>query len=163
MSRLRAIRLATLLLGAAASFGALGAGGGGGGGAGGSSRAASDADFDAGVAAVQHEDWTEVRARMDKVVARNRRNADAYNYLGLAYRHLGRMDDSFRNYEAALKIDPHHLGALEYLGEAYLQVGRLADAQVQLKALNRACWLGCEEQKELREKIEAYQRQTAAR
>jgi len=118
----------------------------------------SDPDFAAGVAAVQHKDWTETLARMNAVVTRDPKNADAWNYLGFAYRNLGRMDESFKNYEQALRLDPGHRGAHEYMGEAYLQVGDLASAEEHLKALDRLCRLPCDEYQHLKAKVDAYRR-----
>ncbi len=117
-----------------------------------------DPDFRAGVQAVKSQAWPEVVARMGAVVRRNARNADAWNYLGYAYRHLGEMDKSFSHYERALQIDPDHRGAREYLGEAYLQVGKVAEAEAQLRALDKICWLPCEEHRDLAAKLAQFRR-----
>jgi tetratricopeptide (TPR) repeat protein len=117
-----------------------------------------DPDYTAGVEAAQRRDWNETLARMNAVVRRDDKNADAWNYLGYAYRNLGRMDESFRHYEQALRLDPDHRGAHEYVGEAYLQLGNLASAEVHLRALERLCRVPCEEYTELKEKVEAYRR-----
>ncbi|MBK6850624.1 MAG: tetratricopeptide repeat protein [Burkholderiales bacterium] len=123
-----------------------------------SSEAPADPDFKAGVQAVKKQAWPEVVARMGAVVRRNARNADAWNYLGYAYRHLGDMDKSFSHYERALQIDPDHRGAREYLGEAYLQVGKVAEAEAQLRALDKICWLPCEEFRDLEAKLAQYRK-----
>jgi len=110
----------------------------------------------AGVAAVSAKDWPEVIARMGKVVARDPKNADARNYMGYAYRQMGEMDKSFENYEIALRLDPKHRDAREYLGEAYLMVGKLAQAEEQLKALDKLCFFPCEQYTDLKERIARY-------
>lgn len=150
---------ALLFVAAAPVFGAGGGGGGGGGGAGGgesAQAAAADPDFAAGVAAVSAKDWPEVIARMGQVVARDPKNADARNYMGYAYRQMGEMDKSFENYEIALRLDPKHRDAREYLGEAYLMVGKLAQAEEQLKALDKLCFFPCEQYTDLKERIARY-------
>ena len=93
------------------------------------------------------------------VVAKEPRNADAYNYLGYASRKLGRFDEAKIHYLKALDIDPEHKGANEYLGELYLELNDLAGAEARLEALDDACGIfGCEEYDELEEKIEAYKK-----
>jgi tetratricopeptide (TPR) repeat protein len=141
-----------------ATLPALGAGGGGGGGGGGDAAQAVSADpeFNQGVAAVAAKNWPQVIARMGSVVARDPKNADAWNYMGYAYRQMGEMDKSFKHYEMALQLNPKHRGAHEYLGEAYLMVGKLAQAEEQLKALDKLCFLPCEEYSDLKEHIAKY-------
>jgi tetratricopeptide (TPR) repeat protein len=95
---------------------------------------------------------------MNAVVQRDARNADAWNYLGYAYRHLGEMDKSFSHYDKALQIDPDHRGAHEYLGEAYLQVGKLAEAEAQVRALDKICWMPCQELRDLKAKVAAWRK-----
>jgi DNA-binding SARP family transcriptional activator len=68
------------------------------------------------------------------------------------------MDNSFKHYERALQLNPGHRDAHEYMGEAYLQVGRVEDAEVHLKALDKLCWLPCEQYTELKEKIATFKR-----
>jgi len=134
-----------------------GAGSGAGGGRGGAD--ASDLDYQAGMVAAKVKDWKQVVARMTAVTQRNPRNADAWNELGHAYRQLGEMDSSFKNYARALQIDPRHKGAHEYMGEAYLQVGQLELAEQELKALDGICFVTCEEYRELKEEIARYKRE----
>ena len=146
-----------------ASLPALGAGGGGGGAGGGGSETAqaltNDPDFNQGVAAVEAKNWSQVIARMGSVVARDPKNADAWNYMGYAYRQMGEMDKSFKHYETALQLNPRHRGAHEYLGEAYLQVGKLAQAEEQLKILDKLCFLPCDEYGDLKEHIARYKQE----
>jgi len=132
-------------------------GSGGGWSSGGKAQAAtSDPDFRDGVAAVERKSWSEVIDHMGAVVRRDAKNADAWNYLGYAYRQLGDMDNSFKHYETALQINPTHRGAHEYMGEAYLQVGNLAQAEEHLKALDTICRLPCQEYSDLKARIAAY-------
>lgn len=54
------------------------------------------------------------------------------------------MEGAGRFYEAALRADPGHLGALEYQGELYLMQGDVAAAGENLRRLREICG-GCEE------------------
>ncbi len=58
-------------------------------------------------------------------------------------------------YNKALALDPKHRGAHEYIGEAYLQLGRLDKAKVHLDALDKLCFLPCEEYTDLKKAYEA--------
>ena len=125
------------------------------------STSAHDADFVAGQAAIKQKNWREAVTQLEKMVQRTSSHADSLNLLGYAYRHLGEMEKSFANYERALSINPQHKDAHEYVGEAYLQVGNLAKAEEHLRALDKICWLPCEQHTELKEKIEDYKRKAA--
>ena len=156
---MRLITICIIFTALAATQPSLGAGGGGGaGGAGGDEdqAASADPDFNAGVAAVNAKAWPQVIEHMAAVLQRDATNADAWNYRGFALRQLGDMDSSFKSYEKALSLNPKHRGAHEYMGEAYLLVGNLAQAEQHLKALDKLCFLPCEQYSELKEKIEAY-------
>jgi Flp pilus assembly protein TadD len=83
-------------------------------------------------------------------------NADAWNYLGFAYRNLQRFDKAFAAYNQALLIDSDHDGANEYLGELYLMVGDLDSAEQQLQVLDDNCTFSCDEYNELKDAIAQY-------
>ena len=142
----------------AASLPAWSAGGGGGGGGTEAPAVVKDPDYLAGEAAVKSEQWPTAIRHMSTMVQKEPGNADAWNYLGYSYRHMGEMDKSFAAYEKALTINPKHREAREYLGEAYLQVGRLDGAEEQLKALDKLCFFPCEEYTELKQKIAEYKK-----
>lgn len=138
-----------------------GSGGGGSSGAGETAQQSADPDFNAGLSAADRQDWQDVIDNMKKVVERDDQNADAWNHLGHAYRLLGDMDNSFKHYEVALRINPRHRRAHEYVGEAYLQIGDLRGAEQHLKVLDKLCWLPCEEYTDLKQKVEQYKREKA--
>jgi cytochrome c-type biogenesis protein CcmH/NrfG len=123
----------------------------------------TDPDYQAGVKAVGAKAWPEVIARMGHVIQKDPKNANAWNYMGFAYRQMGEMDNSFKHYEKALQINPNHRGAHEYMGEAYLQVGNLAKAEEHLKALAKICASSCNEYSELEERVAAYKQAHAAK
>lgn len=84
-------------------------------------------------------------------------SADWNNLMGYALRKNAPpdLDGAQRHYDAALKIDPRHRGALEYSGELALMKGQLVVAEERAGALARAC-SSCEELTELKRAIERY-------
>jgi tetratricopeptide (TPR) repeat protein len=94
---------------------------------------------------------------LETVVAKEPRNADAWNNLGYSERQQNHFDKSLAAYRMALAINPDHRGANEYLGELYLQTGDLAQARRQLEKLKSLCPRGCEEADDLNEAVRAYQ------
>lgn len=121
-----------------------------------SSADRSDKYFKDGVADVKDGDYASAVDLFEKVVKKEPKNANAYNYLGFSYRKLGQYDKAFENYEKALALEPGHLGANEYIGEAYLETGNLAKAEERLATLKGLCPAGCEEAEDLAHAIEAY-------
>ena len=119
-------------------------------------KAAQDADFTAGKAAIDAKAWPTAIAAFERSTAKNPKNADAWNYLGFAQRNAGNYDAAFKAYGQALAIDPNHRGAHEYVGEAYLRVKNLAKAEEHLAALDKICGFGCAEYTELKNKIAAF-------
>ena len=91
-------------------------------------------------------------------------SADWNNLMGYALRKASPPDMAAaeRHYDAALRIDPKHRGALEYSGELYLATDRLPQAEQRLAALGRACFLPCEEHADLKKAIAGYKARGAA-
>ena len=101
-------------------------------------------------------------AAIKTLLAANQPNsADWNNLLGYAQRKKTPPDltAAERYYQAALKIDPKHRGALEYYGELFLMKNDLAGAEQMLARLNKACFLPCEEYRELKDEIAKYKAQ----
>jgi tetratricopeptide (TPR) repeat protein len=109
--------------------------------------------------AIAAKDWTRAAAVMREALAGHPDNADYHNLYAYALRKGPNPDmkEVFRHYEEALRIDPGHRNAHEYIGEAYLQVGNLAKAKGHLAALDKLCWLPCEQYTELKEAVEDYE------
>lgn len=86
------------------------------------------------------------------------RNADWNNLMGYSLRKAQTpdLDAAERYYTDALRINPKHRGALEYSGELYLMKGNLAKAEQQLTALDKACFLPCEEHADLKKAVQAF-------
>jgi tetratricopeptide (TPR) repeat protein len=125
-------------------------------------------DYAEGAAAFEREDWPAVIEYMTRAVEQRPWHDDAYNLMGFAYRKLGDYDKALQAYDWALKLNPHHRGALEYLGEAYLELDQPEAAKATLERLEVECrriapaatdggWQAdCEEWQELSEAYEAY-------
>ncbi len=121
-----------------------------------STKPAKNIDYEQGVAAVKAENYERALVLLQKVVADDPKNADAWNFIGFSHRKLKDFDRALPAYSKALEIDPKHRGANEYLGELYLQIDDLAKAEERLEKLDAICFFGCEEYKDLKAAIEAY-------
>ncbi len=146
-----------LVLGAPAAGLADGGGGGGGGGSQGVPAASVDPAYGQAVGAIKKGDYPTAIRLLQTVVAKDGRNADAYNWLGYATRQNGDAPGAITLYEKALAIDPKHKGAHEYLGEAYLILGDLPKAKAHLATLDKLCFFPCSEYKDLKEAVQAYE------
>ena len=107
--------------------------------------------------AIEAGDYGRAIDLLQKVIAGDSENADAWNFLGFSHRNLKSLDEALVAYQKALAIDPEHRGANEYLGELYLRTGNLAKAKERLKKLDDVCTFGCEEFDDLKQAIKAYE------
>jgi tetratricopeptide (TPR) repeat protein len=100
--------------------------------------------------------WPEALAELKRVNATQ--SADWNNLQGYALRKQATpdLDGAQRHYDAALRIDPRHRGALEYAGELALMKGDLPTAEQRLAALARVCAGPCEEQDDLKKAVDKY-------
>ena len=96
-------------------------------------------DFLEAKAKVDAADYNGAVPILEKIVAKDPSNADAFNLLGFSNRKLGYMDKALGLYLKALKLNPNHVGANEYLGELYLETNNLPKAQEQLAVLTKVC------------------------
>ena len=122
-----------------------------------SSTAKPESDYAKAEKAVKAKDFKGAIPLLEKVVASEPKNADAFNYLGYSHRKIGEKDKALAYYKKALDIDPNHMGANEYLGELYLEMGDLPSAETRLATLDKFCKT-CEETHELREAIEKFKK-----
>jgi Flp pilus assembly protein TadD len=85
-------------------------------------------------------------------------SADWNNLMGYTLRKQAKpdLDGAQRFYDAALKIDPGHTGALEYSGELALMKGDLATAEARLATLSKLCSMPCEPLDDLKKAIARY-------
>ncbi|MFI5030714.1 MAG: tetratricopeptide repeat protein [Reyranellales bacterium] len=153
MRFLLSVAVTTLAL----STAALAAGGGGGGESQGISPAKPvDPNFAQAKVAIEARNFAAALPLLQQVVAKDPRDADAYNLMGYATRKSGDPNGSLRYYTTALQIDPKHLGAHEYIGEAYLMLDRPQEAEQHLARLDSLCLFGCAEYRMLKTAIASY-------
>lgn len=90
---------------------------------------------------------------------RQEASADWNNLMGYCLRKSepADLEGSERHYQAALKIDPAHRGALEYYGELRLLRKDLEGARELLGRLERVCGSSCEEYGKLQRAIKAHE------
>lgn len=110
-------------------------------------------------AAIAKKDWAAAQATLKKALEGNANNADYHNLYAYCVRKSANpnMDVVFRHYGEALRLDPKHRGAHEYIGEAYLMVNNLPKAKEHLASLDKLCFFGCEEYRDLKTAIAAYE------
>ena len=84
-----------------------------------------------------------------------RTSADWNNLMGYSHRKAKTPDYAAaeRYYDAALRIDPKHRGALEYSGELYLMISAPDKARARLATLEQVCSARCEEYADLKKAI----------
>ena len=119
-------------------------------------KPAADPTFGRAKAMIEAKDYKGALPLLQQVVAKEPKNADAYNLLGYATRKSGNPNGSLQYYNYALTLDPKHLGANEYLGEAYLMLDKPQQAEQQLARLDQLCMFGCVEYRTLKAAIAAY-------
>jgi tetratricopeptide (TPR) repeat protein len=107
-------------------------------------------------ARIQAKQWPAAIEELQKVNATA--SADWNNLMGYAQRKQATPDlaAAQRYYDAALRINPRHLGALEYAGELALMKGELPVAEAHLATLEKACRARCEEFDDLKGAIARY-------
>ncbi|MBA4330131.1 MAG: hypothetical protein C0428_18040 [Polaromonas sp.] len=110
-------------------------------------------------AAIARKDWAAAQSGLQKALAGSPQNADYHNLYAYSIRKGSNPDMAlvFKHYGEALRINPKHRGAHEYVGEAYLMVNDLPKAKQHLAALDKLCFLPCEEHSDLKKAIAAYE------
>ena len=119
-------------------------------------RAAPAAPLAAAQAHIKAQRWVAAVEELRRVNAT--RDADWNNLLGYALRKQANPDlpGAQKHYDAALRINPRHLGALEYAGELALMKRDLATAEAHLAALARLCRSPCEPLDDLKLAVARY-------
>ena len=107
-------------------------------------------------AQIAEKNWPGAIDELKKVNASS--SADWNNLMGYSLRKAdpGNLAEAERYYNEALRIEPRHRGALEYSGELYLMMGNLDMAEQRLAALDKACFLPCEEYTDLKRAVARY-------
>jgi tetratricopeptide (TPR) repeat protein len=85
-------------------------------------------------------------------------DADWNNLMGYALRKQAKpdLDGAQKHYDAALRINPTHMGTLEYAGELALMKRDLPTAEAMLARLQKVCPAGCEPLDDLKQAIAKY-------
>ena len=129
--------------------------------AGGNEAPAAPADpvLQTAQAAIARQDWSAAQSALQGGLARQPGNADYHNLFAYSLRKSSApdMDKVFFHYGEALRINPKHKGAHEYIGEAYLMTNNLPKAREHLAALDKLCFLPCEEFTDLKAAIAKYE------
>ena len=107
-------------------------------------------------ALIEAKDWKGAIAELQGVDAPN--DPDWNNLMGFSHRKAKKPDYAAaeRFYDAALRIEPSHRGALSYSGELYLMQDNLAKAEQRLTTLKLVCNNACLEQDRLAQAIARY-------
>lgn len=105
---------------------------------------------------IQAQRWVAAIDELKRVNATG--DADWNNLMGYAHRKQAKpdLDASQRYYDAALRINPQHAGALEYAGELALMKKDLPTAEMHLAALAKLCKSPCEQLDDLKKAVAAY-------
>jgi len=129
--------MTSALLGLAAPLAAAGGGGDGGGSMPSESAPQYDpvAEFNAGTAAMQAQNYAEAKRRFDHVLTVNPRDANTNYLAGMARIGLNDAKGAVRFFEKAVKTDGALLPAHKQLGLAYAASGKADKAQIELDAL----------------------------
>ena len=101
---------------------------------------------------IESEQYARAEEELKIYVKKEKKNPDAWNWLGYSQRLNGDLDSSLKSYKKALRLDKKHLGANEYLGELYVMRGEMKKARKQLKKLAKLCG-ECEQYQKLSEAI----------
>jgi tetratricopeptide (TPR) repeat protein len=115
--------------------------------------AAAPNPLNAARAQIKAQNWPAALDELKRVNASG--DADWNNLMGFALRKQAKpdLDGAQRHYDAALRLNPQHRGALEYSGELALMKGDLPTAESRLAALGQACPRGCEELDDLKKSV----------
>jgi hypothetical protein len=100
------------------------------------------------------------RDAIDELKRVNQPNsADWNNLMGYTHRKQATPDlaAAQRYYDAALRIDSKHRGALEYAGELMLMKNDLLGAKAKLSSLEAACGASCAETEKLKTSIASFE------
>lgn len=110
-------------------------------------------------AAFAKKAWAAAQNGLQQALAASPQNADYHNLYAYSIRKGPSPDMAlvFKHYGEALRINPKHRAAHEYVGEAYLMVNDATKARQHLAALDKLCFLPCEEYSDLKKAIAAYE------
>ncbi len=80
--------------------------------------------------------YTDAISELQKVVAQDPENAQAFSYLAICNAETGKLRDAFQAIEAAIRIEPNHAVHFYVLSKLYIDSNKLKDAdQAIMEAL----------------------------
>lgn len=120
------------------------------------SSASLDPDYVVATRLIKEWKYADAIVHLEKALKADARNADAFNWMGYAYRKLNKLPEAGVNYAKALELKPDHRGALEYQGEMFLMLDDLKSAESNLGRLDKLCFFGCSEYTDLKKAIGEY-------
>jgi tetratricopeptide (TPR) repeat protein len=105
------------------------------------------------------KDWAASAAMLREALAKSPDNADYHNLYAYALRKGPNpdMDQVFKHYDEALRLQPKSRNAHEYIGEAYLMVGNLPKAKEHLAQLDKLCFFPCSQYSDLKQAVADYE------
>jgi tetratricopeptide (TPR) repeat protein len=105
------------------------------------------------------KDWAASAAMLREALAKSPDNADYHNLYAYALRKGPNpdMDQVFKHYDEALRLQPKSRNAHEYIGEAYLMVGNLPKAKEHLAQLDKLCFFPCSQYSDLKKAVADYE------
>ena len=102
---------------------------------------------------IQEQHYAEAIEELDKVLSKDKHNADAWNLFGFAAKNMGNLVGADKAYARALSLNPEHLSALEYQGELFIMQGKVQWARSNLALLEKLCPNSCAERENLAEAL----------
>ncbi len=102
---------------------------------------------------IYKERYKKAIEELDKVLSKDKKNADAWNLFGYAAKNTGNLVGADKAYARALSLNPEHLGALEYQGELFIMQGKIKWAKGNLAILKTLCPDSCVERENLAEAL----------
>jgi len=153
--------ISALLLAAPAPL-AFAAGGGGGGGGGGFSSSSPQYDpaveYQNGVTQLQAKDYRKAIRSFRRVIAIDKRNANAHYLLGSSYFGQSKYKKAVKSFQKAVKYNANLIPAHRDLAISHFKLGKSADGQASLAQLRGKlsnCSEPCSQKAELEQAIKA--------
>lgn len=100
------------------------------------------AEYRAGIAALQQDDFRKAEKHLKRVVRASPKNANAHYVLGMAQAGRDKHKNARKSFARALKLDPDMLTARRELGVTYARLGeadKAAEALADLQRRKAAC------------------------
>lgn len=99
----------------------------------------SDPFYRDAVLLIENKDYETAILKLQRVLKDNPEAPEVLNWLGYSFRKLKDYPTSKLYYDAALKVDPNYLPAIEYQGEWFIETGDFDSARTNLSKLQLLC------------------------